>query len=707
MAQYVIQGSTLTAIADAIREKGKIYDNLTPAQMPSYINNNLLSTGDVDCILDRTIAEISNTTVQQLGNYAFADCVNLETVYLPEVNSVGKSAFYNCKPKIVTLGVTAINTVKDKIDDVSVMLNSNTNLEELYLPNCVSLYSSAVSGATNLRIVELPVVDTLTKLAFYKCTSLTKIDFPNCGATTKYGVGEQAFDGCTALKEVYLPQIKSMNAFAFRDCPIEIFSAPMLAGQHKSNPFTRVTTFKSVTTGHATIPAWSAHWKNLEYYSNSVATSVDDAAFYGCSLLTENGFYVPNLSVATSSSAFRGTGFIEITPEVFPALSGTLGNYTFYDCPNLKSVHLSLITSTGNRVFGNCPNLEYVKLDNITTMHTNASYPAFVNCTSLKEVHLPAYSGNIVANWLNGLTALEVVDIPLAKVITANAFKGCTALSKVSFPNLTTVQANAFSGCTSLEEVEIGTKEVATALTLSTNAFLNCASLKELTIYYSSVATLANASTIFNGTGITSTTGSIYVPADLLNSYKTATNWSNYKNRIFPYDGTVFSIRGMRQKVIGAGKKTWTDWQNTSNYTNNANYYYTASIYSAQWPRYIIYYYSTPNHTGAMMPSPTSLFRYPKRVQAGYYSGYSTVTLTTPLYQTSIPGTFSFIGYTGKVLSFGLIERSNPDGTTITYHGASTINDGKSYISYLKFADSTAVITPGYDYQIGTIMSQI
>ena len=535
MADFLIKGETLTAIADAIRDKGNVpYQYLTPIQMPAFIQSNLLSIGDVNCILDRTITKISNTTIQQLGNYAFADCVNLDTVYLPEVNSVSKSAFYNCKPKIVTLGVSAINVEVDKLDDVSVMLNGNTNLEELYLPSCVSLYSSAVSGATNLRIVELPVVDVLTKSAFYKCTSLTKISFPNCGTTTSYGIGTQAFDGCTSLKEVYLPRIKSMNAFAFRNCPIEIFYAPMLAEQHASDPFTSVTTFKSVTTGHSTIPAWSTHWPNLEYYSNSVATNIAVAAFCGCSLLTEEGFYAPNLSIASVSSTFKTTGFIEVTPEVFPALSGTLGNYAFYGCPNLKSVHLSLITSTGNRAFGGCPNLEYVKLDNVTTMYTNASYPAFVSCTSLKEIHLPAYSGNIVSNWLNGLTALEVVDIPLTKVIIANAFKGCTALSRVSFPNLTTVQGNAFSGCTSLEEVEIGTKEVATALTLSTNAFLNCSSLKELTIYYSSVATLANASTIFNGTGITATTGSIYVPGDLLTSYKAATNWSNYANRIFP-----------------------------------------------------------------------------------------------------------------------------------------------------------------------------
>jgi hypothetical protein len=37
----------------------------------------------------------------------------------------------------------------------------------------------------------------------------------------------------------------------------------------------------------------------------------------------------------------------------------------------------------------------------------------------------------------------------------------------------------------------------------------------------------------FNRAGITSSTGSIYVPASLLTSYKTATNWASFSNRIF------------------------------------------------------------------------------------------------------------------------------------------------------------------------------
>lgn len=92
---------------------------------------------------------------------------------------------------------------------------------------------------------------------------------------------------------------------------------------------------------------------------------------------------------------------------------------------------------------------------------------------------------------------------------------------------------------------------------------------------------------------------------------------------------------------------------------------------------------------------------------AGYHAGYSAIDMSTTLYQTSIPGTFSFVGYVGRSYSYGQIIRNNPDGTVSRYYGVSVISTGTSYISYIKFANSTAVITPGYNYQTGTITSTI
>lgn len=751
MADYLIKGSTLSQIADSLRSVGKFSSRISPASMPKYILGNLTSNGVVDGILDRTIESIDNYTCTALGPYAFAECSLLNKVYMDKCNTVGvqafvnciqlnevdmnlchnisesaflncsnleiinmpncgnisgSSTFHNCKPKKVTMGV------QDLTSDSAFgkMLYKNTNLEELYLPQCQLIYSSTLLECSNLTKIEAPNVTIVTQSAFYKCYALKEIDFPELGTPIterNWDIGAYAFASCSALEKVNIPIAKSINNYCFANCAsLKEFYAPCVSNYGSSDPFLNVTTLESFTEARTTIKDWHTHWPNLKYYSNSVATSVAEKAFHGCSLLNEYGFYAPNLAVA-SPSAFQETGFIEVTPETFPALSGTLGNYAFYTCPNLKSVHLSLITSTGNRTFASCPNLEYVKLDNVTSMYTHASYPAFINCTSLKEVHLPAYSSSIVANWFNNLTTLKNVDIPLATAINTNAFKGCVALSKVSFPNVTTIQASAFDGCTSLEEIEIGTKEVAKTLTLQTKAFSNCTSLRELTIYYSSVATLANATTVFDGTGITATTGSIYVPGDLLDSYKTATNWSNYQNRIFPYDATVFSIRGAQQKVMGTGNKTWTDWQNTSNYNNNATYYFKASSYSQSWPNYVKSYYSNPNHTGVYMPYHTSIFKYPLTTMQGYRAGYSDVNIQTTLYQTSIPGTFSFVGYSGRIYSYGMISRPAANGSYITYYSVSTINTGTSYISYFKFADSTATITPDHDYQTGTITSSL
>ena len=63
--------------------------------------------------------------------------------------------------------------------------------------------------------------------------------------------------------------------------------------------------------------------------------------------------------------------------------------------------------------------------------------------------------------------------------------------------------------------------------------FENCTSLSRITIGYSSVCSLYSTN-VFDDTQITSSTGSIYVPASLVDAYKSAENWSVYSNIIYP-----------------------------------------------------------------------------------------------------------------------------------------------------------------------------
>ena len=67
-------------------------------------------------------------------------------------------------------------------------------------------------------------------------------------------------------------------------------------------------------------------------------------------------------------------------------------------------------------------------------------------------------------------------------------------------------------------------------------AFQYCSRLTTLYLTGSSLCSLA-ASTAFTGTGIWSNKGYIYVPSSLVASYKAATNWAFFSNRIYSYLG--------------------------------------------------------------------------------------------------------------------------------------------------------------------------
>ena len=113
-----------------------------------------------------------------------------------------------------------------------------------------------------------------------------------------------------------------------------------------------------------------------------------------------------------------------------------------------------------------------------------------------------------------------------ASFVTSNAFMGNTNIQTVNLPYATSVGNNAFHSCSSLSQVNLPVCSY-----IGSDAFYNCSSLSMITIGYSSICSLGG-STTFGNTQITSSTGSIYVPASLVDAYKTADNWSYFKDRI-------------------------------------------------------------------------------------------------------------------------------------------------------------------------------
>ena len=125
----------------------------------------------------------------------------------------------------------------------------------------------------------------------------------------------------------------------------------------------------------------------------------------------------------------------------------------------------------------------------------------FQNNKNLKSISLPKVTH---LNGFIGCTALKYCDFSGARYIQSGIFKGCVSLEKLDFPSAEQIHSNTFEGCTRLATLILRRKDA--------------------------IVTLGNVSS-FKGTPIESGTGYVYVPSALVDSYRTATNWSTYANQ--------------------------------------------------------------------------------------------------------------------------------------------------------------------------------
>lgn len=157
-----------------------------------------------------------------------------------------------------------------------------------------------------------------------------------------------------------------------------------------------------------------------------------------------------------------------------------IGAHAFYGCKESFSVRFLTATSIGSSAFYNC----------------------------------------------SGLTS---VDIPLATSIGSDVFRSCTALTTVSFPSVTVITTNAFYTCSKL-----ATADFAAAVAIYTKAFYGCLKLTKLILRNPSVVCTLSKTDALSETLIKSGAGYIYVPDDLVDDYKAATNWSSFASKIKP-----------------------------------------------------------------------------------------------------------------------------------------------------------------------------
>ena len=538
---------------------------------------------------------ISLPKVTTYNSYSFTNCKNLKTITLNLENqySINTGTFDGCESletdvtvNASTIGNSSIRNTKiismesDTVTSIGQNgIENNQELEQINFPNLTYINYRAISTNPKLQSVLLPKLTTISG-TFYNNPLLSMVYMPN---VTKIGRHSGwLFEECSSISAISFPNAETelgytdwsdyTNGIAYK-CDnlltIDLSSITKIGSYGQS---WKISTLPKLQTINMSNLKYCYPSDTGSYYTNY--NGGDSNYFWLLNRIGCTSISLPSLkfiNVYTGSKIVQNA--YELTKLELPQLTkinnyqlgtNSYSNLIVAGCPKLKEIELpNLEFIHGYQIFGStqdginqygtacehryCENyIEYLKYRYPTNYQNRTDYCSYYErlngglAVAGDFTTASPWNNGIQSNYLYNMAWCGLETINLPKLSNWSSCKYLCyytndlitlVLGDGSFtPTTTSLPSNFVVEAWELRRVVLNYPIVLTASTALTGIFVDCPHLNgaryETTNYNGQHWYHANPEQLQDLY--------FYVPDNLVDSYKAATNWSTYANQIRP-----------------------------------------------------------------------------------------------------------------------------------------------------------------------------
>lgn len=412
--EKIILPSTLLYFPTSAISEGVAMESLSPNY--SIINELLIDTRKkcvVKC-LNRYVQKIEiYEPIEEIGEYAFANCSVLQSVSLPKsIRKIGEKAFYNCEL-----------------------------LFSINLPDSI---------------------DTISADAFFCCKALHINHLPKHLSH----IGDSAFNWCiidgvtipSCIKEIgKSPFSKNANNITSESSRFVIINSLLI--DSVTNELIQLV---DSSVKNVSIPEYITKVKDYAFAHSSIETiaipstvkELGCGIFGGCEFLSS--VQLDCLIERLPNSFFA---FSSLTSFDVPKCIKVIGSCAFYSCRNLQTINLNKgLKTIENRAFEGCTNLVSLNIPESIEKIGNGYGYCFKDCKNLKDVIYDAREAEITGLPL-GVNKLTIG--PHVNKLPKNFLRKNPVIEVLVITNnVQRIEKGSIADCPNLKEISITSKDI-------------------------------------------------------------------------------------------------------------------------------------------------------------------------------------------------------------------------------------------------------